>query len=75
MEAEVTEAEAREIVVTPEMVRAGWLACYELQEAYRDAYDEAEDGLKAAFPRMLRVWLEQGAPGWSASKRHLEAAR
>lgn len=70
----MTEAEAREIVVTPEMVSAGFWICQGLMGEQRDAYDE-RDGLRAAFPTMLRVWLEQGAPGWSASEGSLEAAR
>lgn len=70
----MTEAEAREIVVTPEMQRVGWAACEEIRVVQRDCYDEY-DGLKAAFPLMLRAWLEQGAPGWSASTGSSEAAR
>lgn len=70
----MTEEEAREIVVTPEMMRAGWSACEEIRVGARDCYDEY-DGLRAAFPTMLRVWLEQGAPGWFASKGSLEVAQ
>lgn len=70
----MTEAEAAEIIVTPEMQRAGFWACERIRDEQRDVYDEF-DGLRAAFPTMLRVWLEQGAPGWSASEGSLEAAR
>lgn len=58
----MTEAEAWEAVVTPEMIKAGAEPCLVLAHAYRDGYDPYEDGLIASFPRMLKVWLQQGAP-------------
>lgn len=70
----MTEEEAREVIVTPEMLRVGWSASEEIRIAARDCYDEY-DGLRAAFPTMLRVWLEQGAPGWSALRGSSAVAR
>ena len=58
----MTEAEDWEAVVTPEMIAAGDAPCRILELSYRDCYDAAEDGLRVAFPRMLKVWLQQGAP-------------
>lgn len=62
----MTEEEAREIVVTPEMVRAGYGAFVDATKwCGRDGIDEHE-GLAAAFPAMLRVWRAQVAGGCSA---------
>lgn len=64
----MTEAEAREIVVTPEMLEVGYRA-YIDEGFIEPGHIEQNDGLTAAFQAMLRVWLAQGAPG-ATSLRH-----
>lgn len=57
----MTEAEASEIVVTPEMLTVGYRAYAEASFVEPGTVDES-DGLEAAFPEMLKVWVAQGSP-------------
>lgn len=49
-----------EVVVTPEMVRAGYEAYAEATRWHGLGGLDEYEGLEAAFPAMLRVWMVQG---------------
>lgn len=58
----MTEAEVREIVVTPEMLRVGYRAYAEATRWHGPGGLDENEGLEAAFPEMPKVWVAQGSP-------------